>query len=471
MADLPDVAATAVAPAEALASIWSDLGLDDQALSRVILTGAEPILPTSFAVGTAAQVTIAAAALAATEIGRRRGQLARAVSVDLADAVRECTAHFSVNGVTPPAWDPISGLYRCGRSSDPDRAAGWIRIHANFPHHRDGAIHLLGLGGRSDLGRADVERALANWRAEDVEDAADELGLPMAALRTSAQWQAHPQARLLQGQPLVAIEQIGDAPPRGWPVSSAAVPSVAPLAGLRVLDLSRVLAGPIACRTLATLGAEVLTVHSPGLPNIAAWPDTSRGKRSAEIDIAHEPGRLRALVRDADVFFAAARPGAIEAAGFGAPALHRLSPGIVAVSLDAWGDRGPWGSRRGFDSLVRPRRASMTTRESPALAIGRSRCRFRSSTMPRASWLPSAPRSPCCASAGLAAVGGFTSRSRAPPPGCAASGAGRSASAARLLRPFRMPHWRRPWSTFPAISVPCGASPMRRASRRPGRPA
>ena len=347
MADLPDVAAQAVAPAEALARIWSDLGLDEQALTRITLTGAEPVLRSSFAVGTAAQAAIAASALAALEIGIRRGQPPRSASVDLADAARECTAHFTVDGVTPPAWDPISGLYRCGRRSDPDRAAGWIRIHANFPHHRDGAIHLLGLGGRSKVGRDDVERALANWRAEEIEEAADDLGLPMAALRTRAQWDAHPQSKFLQGQPLVAIEQIGDAAPRPWPEAGTA-----PLAGLRVLDLTRVLAGPIGCRTLATLGAEVLTVHAPGLPNIAAWPDTSRGKRSAEIDLVREPGRLQALVSGADVFFEAARPGAIAAAGFGPHALHRLRPGIIAVSLDAWGDRGPWGARRGFDSLV-----------------------------------------------------------------------------------------------------------------------
>ena len=367
MADLPDVAAQAVAPSEALARIWADLGLDNQALDRVTLSGAEPALRSSFAVGTAAQVAIAASALAAVELGRERGQLARQVTVDLGDAVRECTAHFSVNGVTPPVWDPISGLYPCGRRSDPDRAAGWIRIHANFPHHRDGAIHLLGLGGRSEVSRDDVARALANWRAEEIEEAADELGLPMAALRTTAQWQAHPQARLLQGLPLVAIEQIGEAPPRPWPTRTTAADSRnattapggplagspdAPLSGLRVLDLTRVLAGPIACRTLASLGAEVLTVHAPGLPNIAAWPDTSRGKRSAELDFRQDPGPLQELVRGADVFFEAARPGAIAASGFGPEALHRLQPGIVCVSLDAWGDRGPWGSRRGFDSLV-----------------------------------------------------------------------------------------------------------------------
>lgn len=384
MADLPDVGIQAIAPGEALARIWADLGLDAGALARVDLTGAEPVFETAFAVGTAAQVSIAALALAATEIDRARHPEApqRTVTVDLAAAARETTSHFTVDGVSPPTWDPISGLYRCGRASDPDRAAGWVRIHANFPHHRAGAIHLLGLGGRPEVSREDIGNALAQWRAEDVEDAASELGLPIVAFRTRRQWSSHPQAAIVRGQPLIAIEQIGDAPPRPWPSprhrpsgapngpdgpgfldgpGSPGSPGSqrhkgsqgeAPLAGLRVLDLTRVLAGPVGCRALATLGADVLTVHSPGLPNINAWPDTSRGKRSAQIDFVTEADRLRSLVTEADVFFESARPGAIEAAGFGPRTLHRLRPGIVAVSLDAWGDQGPWGNRRGFDSLV-----------------------------------------------------------------------------------------------------------------------
>lgn len=351
MADLPDVVVPAVAPDDALAQIWCGLGLDPGVPARLTLTGQEPVFQSSFAVGTAAQAAIAASALAATEIDARRDSARppRAVSVDLADAARECMSLFTLDGITPPAWDPISGLYRCGRASDPDRALGWIRIHANFPHHRQGAIHLLGLGGRGQVTRADVERALQNWRAEDIEEAAEALGLPMAALRTTRQWQAHPQARLLEGQSLIEIEQIGDAPALPWPTPAG---SDAPLAGLRVLDLTRVLAGPVGCRTLAALGADVLTSHAPGLPNIAALPDTSRGKRSTELDLAADADRLQALVVEADVFFEAARPGAIAAAGFGPQALHRMRPGIVAVSLDAWGDRGPWGGKRGFDSLV-----------------------------------------------------------------------------------------------------------------------
>jgi crotonobetainyl-CoA:carnitine CoA-transferase CaiB-like acyl-CoA transferase len=145
-------------------------------------------------------------------------------------------------------------------------------------------------------------------------------------------------------------------------------PHDAPLAGLRVLDLTRVLAGPVACRTLAVLGADVLTVHSPGLPNIAALPDTSRGKRSATIAVASDPEPLRALLGNADVFFQAARPGAIAALGFGPHNLHRIRPGIIAVDLDAWGERGPWGGKRGFDSLVQ---TATGLNDAERIALGR----------------------------------------------------------------------------------------------------
>lgn len=373
MADLPDV--TRIAADEALASLWHGLGLPGAALTRVTLGGADPAFASSFAVGTAAQAAIAASGLAATEVAARRWPLRSRlhVAIDIGDAARECTGAFTLDGRTLPAWDPLSGLYRCGRRSDPDRAAGWVRIHANFPHHRDGAMRLLGLGGVGNpaadgaIDRQAVETALGGWRAEDLEDAADEAGLPIAALRTTSQWEAHPQAAVIAVRPLVSIERIADAPPRPWPSTPDGI--AAPLAGVRVLDLTRVLAGPVACRTLATLGADVLTVHAPGLPNIPAIADTSRGKRSAQVAIADDRAPLTALLADADVFVQAARPGTLAARGFGPHNLARLRPGIVSVDIDAWGDTGPWGGKRGFDSLVQ---TATGLNDAERIALGRA---------------------------------------------------------------------------------------------------
>ena len=177
----------------------------------------------------------------------------------------------------------------------------------------------------------------------------------VAAARSFEQWDAHPQGQVLAAQPLVRIRRIepaGQAPAAlPWPVLGEVAQ---PLAGLRVLELTRILAGPVAGRTLAAYGADVMLVNSPSLPNIAAIADTSRGKRSVHVDLMDEPGRatLRGLAAQAHVFLQGYRPGALGAFGFAPEDLARLRPGIVVVSLSAYGDEGPWGQRRGFDSLV-----------------------------------------------------------------------------------------------------------------------
>lgn len=335
------------APA-ALAALWHDAGLDARALAQVALAGQGLALPTSFAVADALQSAVAASALAAAGFGQARGGPVQAVQVDAEDALCESSAHFLVDGRVPPLWDPLSGLYPCG---DARGEPGWVRVHANFAHHRDGALGLLGLPPGATTARDDVTRALRGWRATDFEQAAADAGLVVAAARGFDEWDAHPHAATVAAQPLVGLQREGDAPPpplRRWREGDR------PLRGTRVLDLTRILAGPVAGRTLAAHGADVLLVNSPGLPNIEAIADTSRGKRSAHVDLRTDAGRqtLRALVREADVFLQGYRPGALAALGFGPAELWRLNPSLVCVSLSAYGDSGPWGGRRGFDSLV-----------------------------------------------------------------------------------------------------------------------
>lgn len=327
----------------ALASIWHDAGLSAAALEHVVLTGDEPALPSSFAIGTAAQASLAAAALAAAEIGHVRNGLRQRVAVDMRQAALECTARFAVDGKTPELWDKLAGLYRC---SD-----GWLRLHTNFAHHRDGVARLLGLPIGPETERSAVAAALAHRHALDFEQTAAEAGLVVVALRSFDAWDRHPQCAAVAKQPLVAIERIGNAAPLKSP---ALPPDARPLTGLRVIELTRILAGPVGGRTLAAYGADVMLVNAPHLPNIDAIADTSRGKLSALADLREPAGRdaLRALVRDAHVFIEGYRPGGIEALGFGPAALAALRPGIVSVSLSAYGSDGPWADRRGFDSLV-----------------------------------------------------------------------------------------------------------------------
>ncbi|MGJ7507013.1 CoA transferase [Variovorax sp. GT1P44] len=327
---------------EELGRIWRLAGLPPEALAFANLSGTDPVLPSSFAVGTAAQSTIAAAALAACELGHVRGVPRQEVGVEMLHAALECTGWFSVDGRVPDLWDPFSGLYRA--------ADGWVRIHANFAHHRDGALRLLGLDPQTAQ-RTDAEAAMQLWKAIEFESAAAAKGLVATAMRSFDEWDVTPQGEALVQQPLFTIERIGDAPPLDLPPLSE---EEKPLSGVRVLDLTRILAGPVGGRALAAYGADVMLINSPNLPNIEAIADTSRGKLSAHVDLQTEAGRdaLTTLLQGAHVFVQGYRPGGIAALGFGANRASEIRPGIVYVSLTAYGTLGPWAQRRGFDSLV-----------------------------------------------------------------------------------------------------------------------
>ena len=325
----------------ALADIWSTGGGDRSALERVELTGADPALPSSFRMGTVAQSTIAASALAAAEIWRSRTGQAQSVAVDMRHAAAEFRSerYMRVPGFSERTWDTIAGLYRTGDGRH-------VRLHTNFPHHRDGMLKLLG----AQYTRASVQEKLSGWRGEAFETAAAQAGLVATMTRSPQEWGTHGQGEALSLLPLFEITRIGDAPARTWPKHGAR-----PLSGIRVLDLTRVIAGPVCGRTLAGHGADVLLVASPGLPSFQGLVmDTGRGKLSTHVDLTLADGRatLERLVEDADVFVQGYRPGAIAGKGFSPEQVARMAPGIVCVSLSAYGHEGPWSGRRGFDSLV-----------------------------------------------------------------------------------------------------------------------
>jgi crotonobetainyl-CoA:carnitine CoA-transferase CaiB-like acyl-CoA transferase len=325
---------------QVLTDLWRQAGLPPAALDQAELTGADPVLPSSFAVGAAAQASIAAAGLAAAELWQLRGGAAQQVRVDAAHAAVEFQSerHIRVDGKPPEdPWDSIAGLYA---THD-----GWVRLHTNFPHHRAGVLALLGCEGTREA----VTRALATRKSLAFEDEAAAAGMCVAALRAFSEWDMHPQALAVGLLPLVAIERIGDAPAEKLP------PADRPLAGLRVLDLTRIIAGPVCGRILAAHGAEVMLVTAAHLPAIASLTaDTGRGKLSARIDLRDAAGQatLGRLLAGADVFLQGYRPGALAGRGFAPEDAARLRPGIVCASLSAYGAAGPWSGRRGFDSLV-----------------------------------------------------------------------------------------------------------------------
>ena len=345
---MPDTPPAPQTPTTTLQLLRQAPRLPTDSLPQAHLAGREPVLPSSFAVGTAAQAALAAGALAAAEIGRQRGGPRQQVTVDMRHAALECCTHFLLNGQPLQPWDKLAGLYPCG---DDAGSAGWVRIHTNFAHHRDGALRLLGLPEGPGTEAADVRCALRGWTALDFEQAAADAGLVVAALRSFDEWDRHAQGIAVARQPLLQWQRLGDAPPRVWPELP---PGARPLRGLHVLDLTRILAGPVGTRALAAHGADVLLVNSPKLPNIEAIAETSRGKLSAHADLhdAAQREAFDAVLRDAHVFVQGYRPGGLAALGYGADALAERHPGIVVVSLSAYGPDGPWAGRRGFDSLV-----------------------------------------------------------------------------------------------------------------------
>jgi crotonobetainyl-CoA:carnitine CoA-transferase CaiB-like acyl-CoA transferase len=327
-------------PREILSDIWTSAGGEASALGALTLTGDEPQLPSSFRVAAAAQVSVAATGLAAAGIWKMRSGQAQDVAVDMRHAVVECRSerYLRVDGKPPPpAWDAIAGVYKT--------RDGFVRLHTNFSHHRDAVCKVLNCKPDRDA----VQAALMQWDGEAFETAAYTSGCVVALMRSHEQWSATPHARALPGLPLISIAKIGEAAPKPWPKGER------PLAGIRVLDLSRVIAGPVAGRTLAAHGADVLLISGPELPAIP-WLtiDTGRGKLTGFVELKNAQGRaaLRDLMAEADIFSQGYRPQAIGRLGFSPEDAARINPGIIYVTLSAYGHAGPWAERRGFDSLV-----------------------------------------------------------------------------------------------------------------------
>ena len=317
--------------------ILSAAGLE--AKEMPVITGTDPVLPIPYRVGTAGASALAALGLAVAKLWEMRGGRPQSVSVDLraATASLRSARYLRIDGKAPTIWDPMSGFYPV--------KDGWISIHCNFANHRAAAMRVL----QSSEDRKEAQAKSAAWSGEALEDAIHAAGGCAGYVRTAEQWREHPQAKAVAQQPLLEITRIGDSPPE--PLAKAS----RPLSGVRVLDLTRVLAGPTCARSLAEHGADVLKISAGHLPDSGLVDlDTGIGKLSARLDLrnANEIEKLKQLVKSGDVFSQSYRPGALAARGFSPEALAKIRPGIVFVSLSAWGTAGPWRARRGFDTIV-----------------------------------------------------------------------------------------------------------------------
>src|SRR5712672_1625577 len=330
------------APNETLRTILPIAGWDDGQAADVVFTGgADPVLPTPFRIGAAGAAALAASGLAAAELWRARTGRRQRVTVDL----RQATAALRSSQYIRLAGTGVSSARNTIMGCYPTRDGRWSYLHCNFPNHRAAALSVLGV----PEDREAVARAVATWNAADPEEAIIAAKGAGGMARTQAEWAKHPQGVAVAALPLMEIKRIGDSAPEPLPTGDR------PLAGIRVLDLTRVLAGPTCARTLAEHGADVLRITGAHLPSLGYQElDTGHGKLAAHLDL-RAPGDLdilRGLVRKADVFSQGYRPGTLASRGLSPEELAAIRPGLVYVSLSAFGHAGPWASRRGFDTGV-----------------------------------------------------------------------------------------------------------------------
>src|SRR5258708_10741064 len=303
--------------------------------------GGDAGLARPFRIGGAGAAALAATGLAAADLWELRTGRRQAVAVDLRQAVASPRSgnYLEVNGAkVRNERNPAMGMY-------PAKNGRWSYVHANFPNHRAAALRVLGC----EENRQAVREAVARWDALELEEAIIAAGGAGGMVRSKAEWAQHPQAVAIASLPLMEILKIGEAPVEKLPEGDR------PLSGIRVLDLTRVLAGPTCARTLAEHGADVLKITAS---HIAARDDqeydTGHGKLSARLDLRQPPDleRLKSLVREGDVFSQGYRPGTLGNRGLSPEALAQVPPGLGYVSLCALTHKGPWASRRGFATVV-----------------------------------------------------------------------------------------------------------------------
>ena len=300
------------------------------------------MLPSVFDVTGLAAAAAGVATLAVAELDavRNKRDVERVVMTTReASAAFRCESLFVPDGwALPPIWDPIAGDY--------PGVDGWIRLHTNYRYHRAAVFRVLEMG---EADRDEVEAKVAGWTVEDLESRVVDAGGVAAVMHTHDEWLAHPHGAATARRLPVEIIPRADGDQGSLP------PASAPLADVKVLDLTRVIAGPFATRFLAAWGARVLRLDPPGFEEVpAVIPEATAGKRCAFLDLATTRGRDRflGLVSEADVLVHGYRPGALDTLGLDDDTLDDANRALIISQHDAYGWTGPWAHRRGFDSLV-----------------------------------------------------------------------------------------------------------------------
>jgi crotonobetainyl-CoA:carnitine CoA-transferase CaiB-like acyl-CoA transferase len=331
----------------ALEAVWRALGGGPRP-TGVRWAGPAGVLPSRLPTAVLARATVAAYALAGEELAAARGIAGGAdivVDSGAVGAAFTSERHLRRDGRPFGSFAPLSRFWRA--------ADGWVRTHGNYPHHRARLVAALGVSETAADVTDALDRRIAELPVAMVEDVVARSGGLAVAVRTPDEWTAHPQGAAVSALPLLSVDRIEGGAPRSMPPAPP-TPRL-PADGVRVLDLTRVIAGPVATRSLALFGADVLRVDSPGLPELdGQYLDTGFGKRSTLLDLARRVDRaaFEELLAAADVVVTGYRPGALDRFGLAPRSLLDRRPGLVVASLSAWGPAGPWADRRGFDSLV-----------------------------------------------------------------------------------------------------------------------
>ncbi|MBT5107437.1 MAG: CoA transferase [Rhodospirillaceae bacterium] len=328
-------------------------GKGDPESGAVSISGADPVFSTRFKIGETCASVLGAIGVATSDIWRERTGRGQQASIDARHAAATLrSAHYLRAKGKDGAYELL------GRDADAVQSQNitqpwqskdgrWVLPHFGLPHLRDRVLGVLNCEPTPDS----VSRAVSQWDALDLENAIDEARACGGMVRANSEWLDHPHGQALAAKPVVEITKIGDSEPEPFEVG----PDVRPLSGIRVLDLTRILAGPIAARTLAEHGADVMMVAAADTPQIKNFVmDTCHGKRSCFLDLATTDGveALQALVRNADVFSQGYRPGVLNARGFGPEQLAALRPGLIYTSINCFGYDGPFKHRGGWEQVA-----------------------------------------------------------------------------------------------------------------------
>ena len=314
---------------------------DDYQQQVQISGGTDPVLPTPFKITATSTAALSAVGLAINDLWEIRTGKRQDIAINSRQATASLRSGKYMDMDTAPVSterNPVMGVY-------PAKNGRWSYLHCNFPNHRAAALQVLGVSEDKE----EVRRAVSQWDALELEEAIIKAKGAGGMVRSMEEWAHHPQAAAIRSLPLMEIIKIADSPPETLPEGGR------PLSGVRVLDLTRVLAGPTCARTMAEHGADVLKITASHLPNIGYQEyDTGHGKLSANLDLRDNGDleTLHGLIRDTDIFSQGYRPGTLGDRGLSPESLAKIRPGIIYISLSAFSHLGPWSSRRGFDTVV-----------------------------------------------------------------------------------------------------------------------